>query len=429
MGSNASNPILDAAFANGTLDRLLAEGLDFAAIARRLGVSEDAYRRWRKRHGTESSRVDDTSTRVDDFADEDPTHPGIRVQVIEETISHVEEHRLKRRIRDLEAENRELVQQLSEGGEFHEVIAEAIARQGEVTATIEPRERTSGLREGTALILASDWHIEEEVRPEQVEHRNRYNLDIARQRMERFFEAGRWGVDHQREVFRVRDLIGWFGGDLITNFLHEDNVESNLLHPTEAIMMAQAEITRGIDFWLEDSEIESFIFPCNDGNHGRLTKKMHSATRTQNSLEVFLYAQLALHYCNEPRVKFILPESSFLYLPNVYGRTIRFLHGDVFKYSGGIGGITVPLFRALSRWETVRHADLTCMGHWHQRICLPDVMVNGSLIGFNSYAMDIGAKFEPPVQSMRMLEPKRWCSTDIPLWVSDRADDELAEAA
>ncbi len=85
--------------------------------------------------------------------------------------------------------------------------------------------------------------------------------------------------------------------------------------------------------------------------------------------------------------------------------------------------------RALSRWETVKAADLTCMGHWHQRICLPDVMVNGSLIGYNSYAMDIGARMEPPVQSMRILEPRRFGSSDIPLWVAERLDDDYNEEA
>ncbi len=72
----------------------------------------------------------------------------------------------------------------------------------------------------------------------------------------------------------------------------------------------------------------------------------------------------------------------------------------------------------------MRHASLTCLGHWHQRINLPDVMVNSSLIGFNSYALDIGARFESPSQSMRILEPKRFVSSDVPLWVSSVEDDE-----
>jgi hypothetical protein len=352
------------------------------------------------------------------------TPPAPKIVVVEETVTQVEEHNLKRRIKDLEAERHELLELLSEGGEMKRVIDEVRAMQGTVLPRINPRERTSKLAEATPLVLASDWHIEEEVRPEQVEDRNRYNLEIATRRMERFFEATRWGIDHQRTTpFKIRDMILWLGGDLITNFLHPDNVESNLLHPIEAALMAQAEVTKGIDYLLQDPELEQIVIPCNDGNHGRLTKKMHSATRTKNSIEVLIYAQLALHFRNEKRVRFILPDSSFLFLPNIYGRTIRFLHGDVFRYQGGIGGLTIPLFRALGRWETFKHADLTCLGHWHQRICLPNIMVNGSLIGFNTYAADIGASFEAPVQSMRMLLPERWTGSDIPLFVSESYDD------
>lgn len=352
------------------------------------------------------------------------------VHIVEETITRVEEHRLKKRVRDLEAENRELVRQLSDGGEYHEIVADALARQHEAPPVrIIPRERTSGLREGTPLVLASDWHVEEEVRPEQVAGRNRYNLEIAEQRMERFFAAALWSIRHQREVYKIRDCIPWWGGDFITNFLHEENAQSNLLSPTDALLFVQRHMIAGIDHWLTDPEIERFTFLCNDGNHGRLTDQMHYSTRTQNSLEVFLYAQLAHHYRNEPRIRFILPTSQFTFFDDVYGRTIRATHMDAFRYGGGVGGITVPLFRALARWETVKRADLTIGGHWHQRICLPNVMVNGSLIGFNAYAMGIGASFEHPVQSMRMLDAHRWTGPDIPLFVSDRADDEQARAA
>ena len=342
-----------------------------------------------------------------------------------EQITPVEEHRLRRRVKELEAQNRELIEQLSEGGEYHEVVREVLAKQHEAPpARIDPRERESHLKEATPLVLASDWHVEEEVTPEQVAGRNRYNLEIATGRMERFFESSMWAVRHQRDIFKIRDFIGWWGGDLLTNFLHEDDVENNQLAPLDTILFLQTNLIKGIDYWLTDPEIENFIFPCNDGNHGRTTKKMRNSTRREHSLEVFLYAQLAYHYRNEPRIKFILPTSQFTFLDDIYGRTIRFLHGDVFKYAGGVGGITVPLFRAMARWEKAKHADLTCMGHWHQRYCLPDCMVNGSMIGYNSYAMGGGFPYEPPVQSLRMLEPRRWCSVDIPLWVSELADDD-----
>lgn len=348
--------------------------------------------------------------------------PAYKETVAKEKLTVVEEHRLKTENRDLRARNAELAKQLSEGGEYNEIVKAAMARPMR-SPRIAPRERKSKLREGTALILASDWHIEQEVRPEQVAGRNRYNLDISKKRMQRFWEAAVWAVRQQSDTFKIRDIILWLGGDFIQNFLHEDDVENNLLAPLDAIAYWLADTAEGLRFLLKNLDFEQMIVPENDGNHSRLTKKMRSSTRMQHSLEVFAYAQLALMFKDEPRLKFILPTSQFTFLDDVYGRTIRFLHGDVFRYSGGVGGITIPLFKAQANWEKVKHADLTCMGHWHQRICLPDLMVNGSLIGYDSYAMGGGFPFQQPVQSLRMLDPKRWCSSDIPLWVADTEDD------
>ncbi len=302
----------------------------------------------------------------------------VKPQIHQEKLTPVHEHRLKVRVRELEEQNRKLVDELSSGGEYHDLVKEILARQkASPSSKIVPRERKSGLLEATPLVLASDWHVEEQVLPERVAGRNRYDLKISARRMERFFQAFRWAMKHQRDVFKIRDAILWLGGDLMTNFLHEDDVENNLLAPLDAVLFLDEHITRGLNYLLEDPEIEQYVIPMNDGNHGRTTKKMRAATRTQHSLEVLLYALLARRFKNEKRLKFILPTSQFTYLDDVYGRTIRFLHGDVFKYGGGVGGITVPLFRSMARWEKVKHADLTCMGHWHTRYCLPDVMVNG----------------------------------------------------
>jgi hypothetical protein len=349
--------------------------------------------------------------------------PKVKVIKVQETVTQVEEHRLKRRVKELEEARQDLLKQIDEGNVYNDVLEQAY-RLGPAIPTIRPRERQQGKkREATPLVLASDWHIEQEVKSEAVAFRNRYNLDISKRRMQRFFEAIVWGIRQQRDTFVIRDLILWLGGDFIQNFLHEDDIENNLLAPLAAIRYWLAEMITGIDFILENAELEQIVLPCNDGNHGRTTKKMRASTRQDHSLETFAYAQLALHYKNEKRLKFVLPTSQFTFLDDVYGRTIRFLHGDVFKFGGGIGGITVPMFRAMGRWEKTKHADLTCMGHWHQRYCLPDCMVNGSLIGLDSFAMSIGASFEPPVQSMRMLDALRWCGSDIPLWVSEREDD------
>lgn len=339
-----------------------------------------------------------------------------------EQLEHVEEHRLRRRVRELESQVKSLVADLSSARHVNDLAREAAQY---VVDPIKPRETRSGLREGTPLVLASDWHIEEEVKPEQVAGRNRFNLEISRRRQQRFFESIRAMTAHQREIFKIRDMVLWIGGDIITNYLHEDNVESNLLSPVQAIAEAQANFGSGLRHLLEDPEIDQFVIPMNDGNHGRLTDKTRAATRIENSLEWLLYLNLAREFAHEPRLKFQLPAGLLTHL-EIYGRTTRFTHGDAVKYNGGIGGITIPIFKALAGWQSLRHADLTCMGHWHQRYNVPGLIVNGSLIGMSAYSVAIKARFEPPSQEFCMLDPLRFQGASIPLWVSDRADDDLS---
>jgi len=337
----------------------------------------------------------------------------------EEKLDPVIEHRLKARVAALEMQNKTLLADLDSARRLAEIRKEVAAIK---VKGISPRERGTKVREATALACASDWHIEEEVRPEQVAGRNRYNLEISARRMERFFEATGYAVQFNRQIFKIRDLVLWLGGDIITNYLHEDNIEANLLAPVQAIAYAQASIAAGIQYLLKDPELERIVIPCNDGNHGRLTDKTRSATRVENSIEWLLYTNLAREFAKEPRVQFVIANGEHLYY-DIYGRTVRFTHGDTVRYAGGVGGVTIPIYKALARWDTVRRADLTIMGHFHQLTSLADLIINGSLIGFSPYSMTIGARFEPPAQAFTVLDPLRFKSVSMPLWVSERTDD------
>ncbi len=333
----------------------------------------------------------------------------------------LEEHRLKKRITDLEGKVRALTVDADHDDVLRD-LAEGAAEAAAKVTPIRPRERKSKLREGAALILASDWHIEEEVRPEQVAGRNRYDLTISRRRAQRFFEGVRWGIEFNRQAYKIRDAVLWFGGDFITNYLHADNRETNLLSPVQAIAEAHAWLSAGIEYLLEDPLLERLVIPCNDGNHGRLTETTRSSSRTASSIEWLLYTMLAREWKHEPRVQFLIAEGEHVYY-EVYGKTVRFVHGDSIRYGGGIGGVTIPIYKAMSRWNTVRNADLTCLGHFHQLTSLTDLIVNGSLIGYGPYSLSIGARFEPPAQAFTMLDAKRFKSGALPIWVGDAEDD------
>ncbi len=331
----------------------------------------------------------------------------------------IEQHRLRAKIADLNSQVKTLASALSDAQYLNDIVEAARAVK---VAPITPRERSSGLHEATCQVLASDWHIEERVLPGQVAGRNQYNLKISQRRMERFFEAVRWGLQFNRQAFLVRDLILWLGGDFITNHLHPDNVETNLLSPPEALAYAHTSIAAGIRYLLKDTKLERIVVPCNDGNHGRMSDKMRAASRTSMSLETMLYGLLAREFADERRVQFIIAQGSHLYY-DVYGRTIRYVHGDETKFGGGIGGITIPIYKAMARWQTVRQAQLTVIGHYHQWTSLSDLIINGSLIGYSPFSLSIGARFEPPVQDMTLLDPKRFKGISMPLWVSETEDD------
>jgi hypothetical protein len=327
----------------------------------------------------------------------------------------LEESQLKR-------EHRDLIDRLKEA----EARQAFLDRLGSDTPTprIERREKKSGLREGTALALASDWHVEEVVYPESVANRNEYNLEIADGRVKQFFGGARSLVEFSRDSWQVRDLVLWLGGDLLSGFIHPELEETNELSPVEAIIWLRQRIVDGIATLLADKKLERLIIPCSYGNHGRTTIKRRIKTGAKNSFEWLLYQWLASHYANEPRITFDAGQSAHQYidLETASGqRTIHLHHGDEVRSWGGVGGLSIPLGKRVPKWDNVRRSDLHCIGHFHQFQDLGHTLVNGSLIGYSEYAMSIGASYEPPQQMFALLDSARWKCLTAPIWVDEAA--------
>lgn len=281
---------------------------------------------------------------------------------------------------------------------------------------IKPREIKSGLREATWVALASDWHIEESVDPGKVNGVNSYNLQIARHRAERYFAGVSWLANYHAREFKLRDGLLWLGGDLITGYLREENLEDNGCSPVQAIATLHSWISDGVRHVLKETPTEKLRIICNSGNHGRLTHKKRHATQEANSLEWLLYHFLASEFKSDKRIEFVLPQGPHTYV-QIYDQVVRFTHGDDAKYGGGVGGIMIPIRKAIQRWQTVRPASLTIMGHFHQFHALDDLIINGSLIGYNPYALAIGAQYEDPTQAFFLLDSKRGLTMPAKVWV------------
>jgi hypothetical protein len=205
-------------------------------------------------------------------------------------------------------------------------------------------------------------------------------------------------------------------GDFISNDLHEgESVEMNEQQPMHALQTAQSFIVSGIEFLLANSSY-TLTIPCHSGNHARTTKKTRFSAENGHSLEYLMYLHLAAYFRTEPRVQFIIPEGMHSYM-QIYDQTIRFHHGHAVKYGGGVGGIFVPAYKAISQWNKARHADLDVFGHFHQSKDGGNFLCNGSLIGYNGFALSIKADYEQPRQSLFLMDKKRGRTATWPILV------------
>lgn len=280
---------------------------------------------------------------------------------------------------------------------------------------LQPATEISG--KAVAVMVASDWHVEEPVEKEKVHGLNEYNLEIAKSRAHNFFRNGLRLVNINSASSDIDTIYLYLGGDLFSNWIHEELTETNLLSPTQAANYALGLLIDGINFLL-DNCTHKIIIDCIPGNHGRMTKKMRIHNATETSLETFMYQQLARTLSGEPRVEIRVANSKMLYR-KFFNYNLRLIHGDDIGFSGGVGGITIPIRKKLAAWDKAIKADLTIMGHFHQFIDGGDFLVNGSLIGYNTFAQAIGASPEEARQAFFIIHERNGgCKTAVsPIWL------------
>jgi len=236
---------------------------------------------------------------------------------------------------------------------------------------------------------------------------------MAHYRATKFFQNGLRLYDLMRKDVEIKNIVLALLGDFISGNIHEELLENNRLEPMDAIIEVQRVIISGINFLLENSDA-NIIIPCHSGNHPRITKMVHHSTEAGNSLEYFMYCNLAEMYKDDPRVE-IIPSRGYHSYLDVYDMKVRFHHGHAIKYGGGIGGITIPVNKAISQWNKARHADLDVFGHYHQLKNLGDWLCNGSLIGYNAFALKIKADFETPRQAFFLIDRDRGLTVTAPI--------------
>jgi hypothetical protein len=283
-----------------------------------------------------------------------------------------------------------------------------------------------GKRESSAMLLLSDWHVGDSVKPERVTFRNEFNKDICVRRAMHMCTGFHYTLQMLRHNYHIDELVIGIMGDMISGWIHDEQIRNNTMTPPEEVLFATDLLDDVIKKIIYD-ENGNLAFPkvrivCTTGNHGRNTKKIFHSDRARTNFEWTLYHTLKHRVENGKNITFNISDGEFAY-ENVCGMDIRFTHGDGFNYRNGVGGISVPLLRKLPRWDSVRKAQLTCMGHWHQHLNIfnAGVIINSSLVGYNEFAMHYGFMCEEPSQTLVLVDAKKKMPWVKQLWLDKKA--------
>ncbi len=253
-----------------------------------------------------------------------------------------------------------------------------------------------------AIALFSDAHIEETVDPRTVLGLNEYSIDIAEKRIQCYFKNLVKALNEDE----VQNLIFASLGDTISSYIHEELVENNSLSPLEATFKAQSLIFSGLEYIVENSTVEHIKFIGIVGNHSRTTKKIQHSNGHVMSYEWLMYKNIErqIQLTGLP-IEVEIPNSEMSILETSDGKRYMFMHGFQIKSTGNatVSGIYPALNRLSLKLDRNFHQDKIYIGHFHTCVSIPNATVNGSIIGFNAFALSNGFSYEEPAQMYELF--------------------------
>lgn len=274
-------------------------------------------------------------------------------------------------------------------------------------------------------LVMTDIHMDEEVRPEELEGYNCYNRPIAVQRIQRGFTKA---VMLTRNYFAgvVYDGFQLFlAGDNISGGIHEELLETNVGTICESILAVADPLAAGIKLLAE--EFGKVNVNCVVGNHGRRTKKPRSKFRAKDNFDWMVYQIISRDLRNVKGVTIHVSESADDPV-TLYGTRYRLTHGDQFRGGSGIAAELSPLLLGAHRKVKKQAAkglpyDVLVMGHWHKSLWLPTsgLIVSGSVIGYNEHADIANFMPEPPQLPLWLTTPEHGITNCAPVFLQDRA--------
>lgn len=271
--------------------------------------------------------------------------------------------------------------------------------------------------EATAIIQLSDCHFGKLIVPSTVNGLNEFNEMIARDRMDKFTENCIKLINKERHATKIDNLVFILGGDFIENSqLHQGSEMTTTMSPMEEVLFARELIHKSIKTIATNGNFKKIMIPCVRGNHPRITKKMIASVDYRMNYETILYNVLKEDFKSK-EFEWVIPDSEVCEI-QVYGKMLRIVHGHQIKSNGGVGGITIPLNKYIMGMDQTNKAFYNFVHHFHNLSYPPgtNTTINGSLVGYDPFAMSIRAKYEEPVQSFQLLDKNKGMTIKCPIF-------------
>jgi hypothetical protein len=289
--------------------------------------------------------------------------------------------------------------------EFIRQLHEILAAEDEFEYTGKPAKLgkpASNVPE-IAVVLCSDIHLTETVRPDDANGVNVYNSIIAANRLWEHSQKIKQIIKNHSQYHPIKSIWSPLLGDIINGTIHQEYITTNDLSDTAAVILG-ARLLR-----MFYGEMKTLGLPIEvdavHGNHARLTPKVPTKRQAHTNLDWQLYEMLSDAFDGDDQLRMEITTAQ-IGMKELFGWNVLFEHGIDVK-NGGEEAFEDRV-RALFDDPTYREAtgyagasfDQIIIGNMHKPKFLERTVVNGSYIGQNELGQSWRLK---PIKAQQLM--------------------------
>ena len=289
----------------------------------------------------------------------------------------------------------------------------------------------------SVVVALTDLHFGTNVDKAELGGKNEFNWNVG---------ARRFGfIIEQLQTYKLElrhlheEIVLLLGGDLIGGIIH------NQEGPDYDLITFQ--VNGALSYFIQAFEHLKAFYPkvrvvCQPGNHGRMMHKQskdRALSQKYDSYENIIFFALSKYFQGDPKVEIVVPKTPYAEV-TVQGHRIFMSHGDSVFITGNPGKSIntdnidkqVQRVNAEERNHNRKPFEVFVFGHVHQAAHFQvssgaHIIINGSMIGTDSFAQGVGIMSSNPVQVMWEMNSKFAVGDSRWLFVSAGDDQKRLE--